>query len=412
MKRYGLIGEKLGHSASPRLHALLADYPYDLYELPPDRLEAFLQSTDCAGLNVTIPYKQAVIPFCAELTDTARRIGSVNTLTRLPSGGWLGDNTDAWGFAALARHAGVDFAGKKALVLGSGGTSKTACAVVRQAGGTPIVVSRSGETTYENIADLKDAEVLINATPVGMYPRVDDRLVDLTLLPNLRSVLDVVYNPLRTRLLQQAQSLGLRCAGGLYMLCGQAARAVERFTGQAVPPEKLEAAYATLHRQSTNIALVGMPGCGKSTLARLLAKRLDRPLWDIDAMIAEESGKSIPQLFADEGESGFRAREREIIARVGLRQGGVIAAGGGAVLSEHNRAALRQNSLVVRIERSLALLDTRGRPLSQSKDALQKLAEQREPCYRAAADVSIQNTASLMDAVNEIVRAYQSAAER
>ncbi len=409
MKRYALIGEKLSHSASAKLHALLADYPYDLRELPQGELAAFLQHTSYAGLNVTIPYKQAVMPLCERLTDTARSIGSVNTLTRLPGGGWLGDNTDAWGFAALLRRAGIDLAGKTVLVLGSGGTSKTVCHVVRQAGGHPVVVSRGGPVTYENITKQQEAQVLVNCTPVGMYPRVAQSPVDLHRLPSLQAVLDVVYNPLRTRLLQQAEELGLVCAGGLYMLCGQAARAAERFTGASVPPEKLEAAYAALHRQSSNIALVGMPGSGKSTLGQALAKRLNRPLWDIDALIEQEAGKPIPQIFAEEGESDFRARESGILARISLEQGGVLVAGGGAVLREENRAALRQNSFVVRIERPLALLATGGRPLSQGMDALRRMEKEREPLYQRAADAVICNTGSIESAVEDILHRYEQA---
>ena len=269
--QYGLIGEKLGHSYSAILHSLLADYDYRLCPMPPEAVDGFMKEADFQGINVTIPYKKAVIPYLAEFGETARRIGSVNTVVKRPDGTLFGDNTDAYGFAKMAESIGVNFAGRKALVLGSGGTGLTACDVVRQAGGTPVVVSRSGEVTYADLPDHADADYLINTTPVGMYPNVHAAAVDLKQFPALKGVLDVIYNPLRTQLMQQAQQLGIPCVSGLRMLVYQAVRACELFTGQPVPPERAQAAEKALRAQSMNLVLVGMPGCGKTTIGQELA---------------------------------------------------------------------------------------------------------------------------------------------
>ena len=269
--RCGLIGERLGHSHSKTLHGLLADYRYDLIELAPEELGAFLQKGEFDGLNVTIPYKQAVIPYLRELTPAARAIGSVNTIVRRPDGTLLGDNTDAYGLGVIAARAGMAFAGEKTLILGSGGTAKTARHVVEAAGGEAVTVSRTGETNYENLERHADAAWLINATPVGMYPKAQAAPVDLARLPGLRGVADVIYNPLRTRLIQQAQALGIPCEGGLTMLTYQAVRACERFTGRPVPAERAREAERALRRAVTGLALVGMPGAGKSTVGALAA---------------------------------------------------------------------------------------------------------------------------------------------
>ena len=276
--RCGLIGEKLGHSHSKTLHGLLADYRYDLIELAPEELGPFLKKGEFDGLNVTIPYKQAVIPYLRELSPTAQAIGSVNTIVRRPDGTLFGDNTAAYGLGVITGRAGMAFAGTKTLILGSGGTSKTARHVVEAAGGEAVTVSRTGETNYENLERHADAAWLINATPVGMYPRAQAAPVDLARLTNLRGVADVIYNPLRTRLLQQARALGIPCEGGLTMLTYQAVRACERFTGLPVPAERAREAERALRRAVTGLALVGMPGAGKSTVGALAAARLGMPL--------------------------------------------------------------------------------------------------------------------------------------
>ena len=404
--RYGLIGEKLGHSHSARLHALLGDADYELHPLPPEALDAFLETRAFEGVNVTIPYKRAVMAYCAQLSDTARAIGSVNTLIRRADGTLYGDNTDAFGFAKLAEEAGIDFAGRKALVLGSGGTSLTACYVIREAGGTPVVISRSGDNDYAHLEAHADAAIIVNATPAGMYPRVDDTLLDLTHFPALRGVVDVVYNPLRTRLMQQAEALGIPCTGGLGMLVWQAVRARELFDGHPVDELGIREAAATLRRTVSNLVLVGMPGSGKTTVARRCARQLSLPLVDVDAEIERHAGKPIEQLFAQEGEAVFRTWEAEVIAQVGACGGQVIATGGGAVLREDNRRHLRMNGVVGRLERPLENLSTQGRPLSKGLEALRRMAGERDALYAACADVTVPNTGTLEACVQQVLEGY------
>ena len=408
-KQYGLIGERLEHSYSPRLHSLLGAYDYQLLPTPPEELDTLLRQRAFAGLNVTIPYKQSVIPYCVELSETARRIGSVNTMVRRQGGAWYGDNTDAYGFAEMARRAGIRFGGQKALVLGSGGTSRTACDVISQSGGLPVVISRNGENDYAAIEQHQDATLLVNTTPVGMYPATDAAPLCLTRLPNLRGVLDVIYNPLRTRLLQQAEEMGIPCVGGLLMLVMQAVRACEQFTGETVPKEKILGALATLRKGALNLVLVGMPGCGKTTIGRNLAESLRLPVIDIDAEIEKERGCTIPEIFEREGEAAFRKLEAAQIARFGRETGRVLITGGGAVLAAQNRESLQLNGFVVHLTRPLDWLSTRGRPLSENQAALRSMWERRAPLYAACADITIPNDSTPDACIRAIQEAYHEA---
>ncbi len=401
--RCGLIGHPLSHSCSPRVHALLGGEGYALWDTAPEKIDAFLREKNFDGINVTIPYKQTVIPYCDELGDTARLIGSVNTIVRRKDGTLFGDNTDAYGFLCMAKRAGIDFKNKKALVLGSGGTSRTACAVIRAEGGEAVVISRCGENNYGNLHLHADADVIVNTTPVGMYPHADASPVDLALFPRLCGVLDVIYNPLRTRLLQQAESLQLPCEGGLYMLCAQAARAREIFTGEKISDELLENAYRTLLNERRSIVLIGMPGSGKTTIAQALAKQLQLPLIDIDAKIVEKAGRPIPEIFSADGEAAFRDIEEAVIAECCASGGSVIATGGGAILRENNRRNLRMNARVIWLKRPLALLPFDGRPLSKGFDAIEKMYFIREPLYKECADAAVENAGAIEDCV-ELIR--------
>lgn len=409
MKRFGLIGEKLGHSHSKTLHGLLADYSYELWPMPREELDGFLRKGAFDGMNVTIPYKQAVIPYLSELGETARRIGCVNTIVKRPDGTLFGDNTDAYGMGVMARRAGIDFAGQKTLVLGSGGTSLTARDVVRQGGGEAVVISRRGENTYENLEKHADAAYLINTTPVGMYPNTDAAAVDLSRLPGLRGVLDVVYNPQRTRLLEQARQMGIPCEGGLCMLVYQAVRACELFTGEPVPSERAQAAERALRRSVTNLVLIGMPGSGKSTLGALLSDWLQMPMVDLDEEIVREAGMSIPEIFAKEGEAGFRQREKEQVRRFGSQGGRVLVTGGGAIKDGDNRAHLRMNGFVVQLTRDLDALPMDGRPLSQSREALRRMWEERAPLYAACADRTVPNDGTPEACARKIEEAFDEA---
>ena len=407
--RYGLIGEKLGHSHSPRLHGLLGDADYTLCPLPPEALDDFLTKRDFMGINVTIPYKRAVMPYLTAVGETAAAIGSVNTVVRRADGTLYGDNTDAFGFAKMAEQAGIVFAGRKALVLGSGGTGLTACHVVRAAGGTPVVISRSGDEDYAHLTRHRDAEILINATPVGMYPHVDAAPVDLAAFPNLCGVLDVVYNPLRTKLLQQAAAMGIPHAGGLTMLLWQAVRARALFDGHEASPEVIANAMVALRSAVSNVVLIGMPGSGKTVIGKRCAAQLGLALMDTDAEVERRAGKSIPSIFAEDGEAMFRALESEVIADLGGKTGLLIATGGGAVLREENRFHLRMNSVVVRIARPVELLHTAGRPLSKNVEALRAMASIREEHYRACADCTVANDGTKDACVRAVLEGYDEA---
>lgn len=408
---YGLIGERLGHSYSAEIHRAFGAYDYELVSLPPDRLEAFVRAGEYRGLNVTIPYKQAVMPLCGEISDTARKIGSVNTIVKRPDGSIYGDNTDYAGFAAMAARAGISFCGKKVAVLGGGGTSLTARAVAADAGAAEIVtVSRKGDVTYDDLSKAADSDIVVNTTPVGMYPRNGEAPVSIERFPRCTGVVDVIYNPLRTALVSEAVERGIACTGGLYMLTAQAARAYALFCGATLPESRLEAVYRSLLSSVENIVLVGMPGSGKTTVGRLLAEKLGRTFVDLDAAVEEKAGMTVPEVFARRGEETFRSYERDAAAEYGRQKGLVIACGGGVVLTARNRAALRQNGRVYLLERRLDLLETAGRPLSKDSAALWEMAARRGPLYALARDAVIDNNAAPEAAVERIREDFYEAA--
>lgn len=404
MLRCGLLGEKLGHSYSPRIHSLLGDYAYSLYEKSPAELDDFLKNGAFDGLNVTIPYKKAVVPYCRELSQAARHIGSVNTIVCRADGSLYGDNTDYTGFLYLLDRSGLKASGKKCLVLGSGGASLAVVAALRDRGAETVVISRSGPDNYENLDRHKDARIIVNATPVGMYPNVGKAALDVGRFPELEGVLDLIYNPARTKILLDAERLGLVTGNGLSMLVAQAHRAAELFTGETIDPQKIETIWARLCREMENVILVGMPGCGKSTVGKALAQKLGREFRDADQMIAERAGCSIPEIFAREGEQGFRARETEILGELGKQSGLVIATGGGCVTRAENDPLLHQNGTIYFLERELSKLPKEGRPLSQKND-LETMYEARLPQYRRFADRTIDNDRESPDyAVEAILR--------
>ena len=398
----GLLGEKLGHSYSPQIHAALSDYEYLLYEKKPDEVEKFIRCGDWHGLNVTIPYKKTVIPFCSELSELALSIGSVNTLLRCPDGRIQGYNTDAFGFEAMLRAASYSAAGKKALVLGTGGASATVCACLRHHGAKVVTVSRTGETNYNNVTKHTDACLVVNTTPLGMYPNNGTQALDLSLFPNLQAVLDVVYNPARTALIMQAEKLGIPCSGGLRMLVAQGIRASEIFLGHRHPDDALERILSSLNHEMQNLILIGMPGSGKSTIASLLSKKLNRPCIESDMEIEHIAGMSIPDIFEKEGEEGFRQRETAVLEELGKRSGLIISTGGGCVTRPENYPLLHQNGMIVRITRDLSKLAREGRPLSLNSD-LKQMALLREPYYTAFADYTIENTGTPEDTADRIL---------
>lgn len=397
--RCGLLGRTLSHSYSPAIHALLGDYDYSLFEKEPEQVSDFIQNGPWDGLNVTIPYKKVAAGLCDDLSPLAKELGSVNTLVRLPDGKIFGDNTDAFGFAQMLH---MDCRGKKALVLGSGGASVTARAVLKQAGAEVVVISRSGKNNYENLHLHKDAEILVNTTPVGMYPNNGESPVDLDDLPSLKLVLDVIYNPARTKLILDAEEKGIPCRSGLVMLVAQAARACEIWTGQKCDFEKIR---KTIGSSMENIILIGMPGSGKSTVGRFLAAETGRTFVDSDEELVKKIG-DIPAFFAKNGEEAFRKEETAVLAKLGKQSGLVIATGGGVVTREENYPLLHQNGKIFWLQRDLEQLPTDGRPVSQ-RDGVQAIYERRKPLYEAFADRVVDNNGSLHDTCGTILKEGQ-----
>ena len=391
--RCGLLGRKLGHSYSPQIHKKLADYDYELFEKEPQELEAFLKSGSFTGPNVTIPYKKDVIPFLDELSPVAKRLGAVNTILRREDGTLIGHNTDYFGFRYLIQRSGLAVEGKKVLVLGSGGASNTAVAVLRELGARVIIISRSGENNYENLSLHADASVIVNTTPVGMYPNTGISPVDLGLFPQLEGVVDAVYNPARTQILLDAESRGLTAVNGLWMLVAQAKESAEWFTGSQIPDSKIQAIHDSLRRQMENLILIGMPGCGKSTIGRLLAQHTGKAFVDADEALEERVGRKITDIIPQDGETAFRQLETDTLAQLGKQSALVIATGGGCVTQERNYPLLHQNGTILWLTRCLDKLPTDGRPLSQS-GKLAEMFEKRSPLYARFADAVISNDAS------------------
>ncbi len=406
----GLLGQKLGHSYSPFIHSLLGDYDYDLFDKAPEELADFLLGGDFAGLNVTMPYKQAVIPYLDELTPIARKLGAVNTIVRR-DGKLIGHNTDYFGFQALVKKSGFQAAGKKCLVLGSGGASQTVQAVLREMGGEVVVISRRGNDHYDNIRHHSDAALLVNATPVGMYPECKALpMVQLHWFAQLECVLDLIYNPAHTDLLMLAEDAHIPCYNGLYMLAAQAWEAAQWFT--KTPPAhfvgtslvnaggEVARIHDILRRRMENIILIGMPGCGKSTVGRLLAERLGKPFVDTDAAVEEAAKKPIPDIIRQDGEGRFRALESLVLSVEGEASGQVIATGGGCVTKEINYEFLHRNGNILWLQRDLEKLPTQGRPLSVDLPALYVA---RKPLYAAFADYTVDNNGSLEDTIAHIL---------
>ena len=393
-EKYGLIGRKLGHSYSHLIHHAFGQYSYFMKELEPDEVPGFIRHGDFRGLNVTIPYKKVALECCDTVTSEARRIGSVNTVVRGQDGLLHGYNTDYAGFSYMAENAGIRWTGVKVLVLGTGGASLTVHTVLADQGvGCAVAVSRQGPVDYTNVAKLHgDAEIVVNTTPVGMFPDNAGCPLDLSCFPRLKGVLDLIYNPMRTRLIQVAQERGLATGDGLQMLVEQGRVAAGHFLGKELPMELTPRTVAQIRRDTANIALVGMPGCGKTAIGTLLAQSLHRELVDTDQLIVEDAGCSIAELFAREGEEAFRAREEAAVAAAAKRSGVIIATGGGSVLREENRRNLRGNSYVVWLRRDLAQVELNaGRPLSTDLDTVRRMYEVREPLYRGVADFTVEN---------------------
>jgi len=398
----GLLGRKLGHSYSPQIHSHMGEYTYSLFEKEPEALADFLKNGDFTGLNVTVPYKKEVIAYLDVLSPLAQELGAVNTIVRR-EGKLIGHNTDYFGFETMLKASGLAVNGKKVLVLGSGGASNTAVAVLKRHKANVIVISRSGENNYGNLQLHEDAAVIVNTTPVGMYPNTGVAPVDLDCFPRLEGVLDVIYNPARTQLLLDAESRGIVAMNGLKMLVAQAKEAAEWFTGKKVSDERIDQVHRILKSQMENIVLIGMPGSGKSTVGAILAKKCGKRLLDGDAEIVKLAGKTITEIFTESGEAGFRALETQVLAQLGKQSGLIIATGGGCVTKEENYPLLHQNGTVFCLDRALDALPTDGRPLSQSTK-LTEMYRVRKPMYDRFADHHIDNNGAAEAAADTILK--------
>ena len=392
--KYGCIGERLGHSFSKEIHALLADYSYELCEVKKEELDSFMTKRGFSAINVTIPYKELVIPYLSHIDAFAKEIGAVNTVVN-KDGELFGYNTDFFGMRSLIEHAGISVDGKKVVILGTGGTSKTALAVARSLGAGEFIragrTAKEGSLSYGEIyTSHADADIIINTTPVGMFPAIFDTPIDLERFSNLSGVIDAVYNPLRTPLILSARKRGIPAEGGLYMLVAQAVRASEIFLDSEYPKGTLDRIYSEIYRSKENIVLTGMPASGKSTVGKILAKRLSRPFIDTDELIVKHQGKDIPAIFAEVGEEGFRDMETEAVREAAAFSGAVIATGGGAVLRSENVCALSENGRIYFIDRPLdALVPTESRPLSKDRAQIERRYKERYSIYCNTAEVKI-----------------------
>ena len=408
---YGCIGEHLKHSFSKEIHNALADYKYDICEIAPENLDAFMEKRDFSAINVTIPYKQAVIKHLYEIDDSAKEIGAVNTIVN--RGGRLyGYNTDFFGMRALILHAGIDVSNRKVAILGTGGTSRTANAVAKSLGASRILrvgrAPKAGAITYGELCqEYSDTEIIINTTPVGTFPNIFDAPISLDAFPALIGVIDVVYNPLSTPLILAARERGIPAEGGLYMLVAQAVRASEIFIDTSYPENTLDSVFEKIKRSKENIILIGMPASGKSTVGKIIAERLGREFIDTDALIEERAGISIPEIFAKFGESHFRDLESEAIRELATKNGTVIATGGGAILREENTRALRENGRIYFIDRPLELLmPTEDRPLASSREAIERRFAERYGIYKKTADITVSSVKTPTDTADLIIEDF------
>ena len=406
MKQYGCIGKKLTHSFSKEIHAKLADYNYELIELTEEEIAPFFAKRGFAAINVTIPYKQTVIPYLDSISPIAQRIGAVNTIVN-KDGKLYGYNTDYYGMKALVERVGIDLNGRKVLILGTGGTSKTAQVLAADLGAAEVLtVSRKKTEAYitydEAVSDHCDAQVIINTTPSGMYPNCEDRPIDISCFPRLKGLIDAVYNPLRTNLVLDAQERGIKSEGGLYMLVMQAVVAVEHFLDIAIPKETADRVFASIYASKENIVLTGMPGSGKSTVGKLL--ELDGfSFLDTDEEIEKRCGYSIRDLIKEKGELYFRDLETQVIREVSSNSCRIISTGGGAILREENVRCLKRNGRLYFLNAELSRLQaTSSRPLSDTVEKLKRLYAERMPIYQKSADVVVPDLAEPQEEANYI----------
>ena len=405
--KFGVIGEHLKHSFSKEIHEKIADYSYVVKEIEPDNLGAFLTEAEFCGINVTIPYKEKVIPYLYEISNTAKKIGAINTIVN-KGGNLYGYNTDYMGMRSLILRNGIDLKGKKALILGNGGTAKTGYQVLSDLGAKEVLlVGRNPDfcdVLYGDVAKLhSDAEFILNTTPVGMFPNNEGKIIDISLFPKLSGLIDAVYNPLRTNLVLDAMERGIKAEAGLYMLVSQAVYASEFFMGTTYDLSVCENVFKDILKEKENIVLIGMPSSGKTTVGKRLAEITGKEFIDTDDEIVKRIGTDIPSYFAKFGEAEFRKVEGEVIAEVSKKNGMIISTGGGAVLNCANVRNLRQNGRLYFLNRSLELLTpTKSRPLSSDIEALKKRFDERYGTYVSSADAVIEANGTVNEVADKI----------
>ena len=409
--KYGLIGEKLGHSFSKIIHSELTDYDYELKEVAKDELDSFMRKADFKAINVTIPYKQDVIPYLSEIDETAKAIGAVNTIVN-KNGKLYGYNTDFLGLKSLIENAKITIENKKVLILGSGGTSKTAFAVAKNMGAKEVYrVSRRGGNGLITYAEAEnshnDAEVIINTTPCGMYPNIGEAAIGIDKFAKLEGVVDAIYNPLNSFLVTSAKEKGISATGGLYMLVAQAVFAAEKFTDSIIDKSEIDRIYNKIFNQKRNLVLIGMPSCGKTTIGKAIAEQLGKEFIDSDDEIVKKQGMPIPEIFGKFGEKYFRNIETEVIAELSLKQSSVIATGGGAVLNKRNVDLLKENGLVIFLDRPLEkLITTDDRPLSSNRELLTKRYNERYDIYCSLADIIVNSDCDLEENIGRVKEVF------
>lgn len=410
--KYGLIGEHLSHSFSKAIHEQIGGYVYEIKEIEPDKVEKFIKAKDFLGINVTIPYKEKVIPYLDYVDESARKIGAVNTVVNR-DGVLYGYNTDFSGMLALVNKVGVEIKDKKVLIIGTGGTSKTATAVVNSLGAKEVIyvsnLDLEGVYTYDQIyKDHLDTQVIFNTSPVGMYPKNENTPIDLERFTSLEGVIDVVYNPIRTKLVLKAKEMGLKSEGGLYMLGAQAVYAYEHFSGKSVDKRMCDKVYSSVLKGKDNIVLIGMPACGKSSVGKALSTLCGKKLIDTDSEIVRVAEMDISSIFEKMGEKQFRELEAQVIKEVSKQNGVIIATGGGAILRKDNVEALKQNATLYFIDRSLELLmPTEDRPLGSTKEAIKQRYEERYPIYNSVCDVKINGDDTVFNVAEKIFQEWK-----
>lgn len=412
--KYGLIGEKLGHSFSKEIHEKLADYTFDLIPLSKEEFKGFMEKKEFDAINVTIPYKKDVIPYLDEMDDSAKAIGAVNTIVN-KHGKLIGHNTDFSGFLYMVKRHNITLANKKVLIIGNGGASSAVQAVAKHEHAKEIIIvdihAKNGAINYEEcFAHHLDAEIIINTSPVGMYPLIGNAPIDISMFSKCSAVLDVIYNPILTKLCFEAQELNMKRVNGLEMLIAQAKQSVEYFLDTTISDDSIDEIYHDLLVKNSNIVLIGMPSAGKTTIGKMLEERLGKEFIDLDDVIIQKAGMSIPEIFETSGEAGFRALETEVSIELSKLNNKIIATGGGAIKNKINMDYLRLNGIIIFIDRDVEKLISTdpNRPLSKSREALIEMHVERYPLYQKYAAYIAMNNHAIEDTVDEIMNVYRN----